>query len=185
MAATEIKGSTLDCCLLLYVPLELQLDILEIDAEVYLKWPLLSKKTAMTTRFDCDLNKHGKWQKHRKTKKKSRRKNILTHYQIVCQEYWRHGKLHGDYKEWHGCGQLMKRCPYVNGNKEGVQTLWYYNGDIWTQSHYVNGKREGEHKVWYSNGQLSIQCYFANDTLVGEYKRWERNGQLSAHTSYS
>jgi len=176
-------------CHLLHLPLELHLDIIDLDP-TFAKWPLLSKYTATTTRFDSDLNKHGKWMKH---------KNVLGSKKsmLLGQERWRHGQLHGEYKSWYGVHhkhiqdvlhkeqtQMSCHCYYSNGKKEGEYKEWHQNGELRRHCYYVDGKLEGESKQWYNSGQIYEDSNFVCDELVGSYKQWNNHGLCTVDGSY-
>eukprot|EP00028_Trichosphaerium_sp_Am-I-7-wt_P006907 CAMPEP_0168536434 /NCGR_PEP_ID=MMETSP0405-20121227/19548_1 /TAXON_ID=498012 /ORGANISM="Trichosphaerium sp, Strain Am-I-7 wt" /LENGTH=176 /DNA_ID=CAMNT_0008564441 /DNA_START=143 /DNA_END=670 /DNA_ORIENTATION=+ len=163
----------------------------------------------MTTRFNYDLKKHGKWLKI----------NTATS-QILEQEYFSHGKRHGKRLKWYDqlavkssyCKgdpnerRLMIRANYVNGKEQGKYEGWYMNGLLKETFHFVNGKMHGEYKYWYEdgtiynhfvfksenetyceqwyNGQIRLQCTYVNDRPEGEYKSWYNNGKQEEHCKY-
>mmetsp|Transcript_30666 Transcript_30666/g.34223 ORF Transcript_30666/g.34223 Transcript_30666/m.34223 type:complete len:205 (+) Transcript_30666:180-794(+) len=189
------------CCHFFTLPKELQLVIADLDFDAYFAMPLLCKQTATITRFDREFNKHGKWQKRRTTSQRDSLDGVSVS-QIVCREYWRHGKRHGDFRNWHNNGQLQRKQFYVDGRLEGDVKYWYEdgqlhrhfnfvdgklegvfkqwhsNGKIWEEHNYVKGKLEGELKMWFCNGQLRRKCCYVDDKLKGEYKNWNEVGEL-------
>mmetsp|Transcript_11463 Transcript_11463/g.12579 ORF Transcript_11463/g.12579 Transcript_11463/m.12579 type:complete len:150 (-) Transcript_11463:47-496(-) len=128
-------------CRLLALPVEIQLDIIDLDLSAYLIWPLLSKQAAMTIRYDDKMNKHGKWQR------RMRKNNKLTE-----EHFWSHGVEHGEWKRWYDNGQLLGQCNYVNGKQEGEYNRWYNNGQLYEQRYYVNGVLEPKFKRWRADG---------------------------------
>jgi len=185
---------------LIHLPPELQLDITELDREVYLKWPLLSKQMATATRFDSALRNHGKWlQKRRKEERRiilkegqrywrngvlereSKIKWVINNQGEevkVRQQYWRFGNPHGEYKEWYRNGTLQTQKYYDNGKLEGEHKGWYDDGNKEYCFTHVNGKQEGVCKVWHTNGQLEVLCNYVNGKLEGVYKRWYKDGRV-------
>mmetsp|Transcript_16495 Transcript_16495/g.18336 ORF Transcript_16495/g.18336 Transcript_16495/m.18336 type:complete len:163 (-) Transcript_16495:142-630(-) len=147
------NSSTLEKFHLLELPVELHLCIIDLDVELYLIWPLLSKYSATTTRFNQVLEKHGTWRKisKRNTEKPS----------ILVSEHYRHGKLHGERKVWHNNGILYEQMHYVDGKKEGEHKTWYFNGKC-AQCHYVNGSREGD-CTWDFSRIPFEQSYYVKD----------------------
>eukprot|EP00028_Trichosphaerium_sp_Am-I-7-wt_P012157 CAMPEP_0168524066 /NCGR_PEP_ID=MMETSP0405-20121227/10410_1 /TAXON_ID=498012 /ORGANISM="Trichosphaerium sp, Strain Am-I-7 wt" /LENGTH=214 /DNA_ID=CAMNT_0008546165 /DNA_START=83 /DNA_END=724 /DNA_ORIENTATION=- len=179
---------------------------MDLDYEVYVKWPLLSKYSAITTRFDDEMKKHGKWLSRRK------RNNGWGLYSepvvVEKQVTFVHSKVEGVYKEWSNGklikkynfingmiegelehysvdnGRLCMRCHYVNNNKEGVCKYWHSNGILNEESYYKEGRQEGDYKTWNKNGKLILQCKYVKDKRDGEFKKWNEEGVLIAHGNY-
>jgi len=129
---------------ILHLPVEIHLDIIDLDPDLYKIWPLLSKYTAMTTRFDDKLERHGTWQFR------------LEQGGYEAEVYYQHGQYHGEYKRWYHSneGQLHMTCTYINGKQEGEYKEWHVNGVLRKIYNCIDGKREGEYKKWYFFGQL-------------------------------
>mmetsp|Transcript_18572 Transcript_18572/g.20649 ORF Transcript_18572/g.20649 Transcript_18572/m.20649 type:complete len:247 (-) Transcript_18572:180-920(-) len=169
--------------LILNLPLELHLDIIDLDYNVKTKWSLLSKHTATTTKFDVDMKRHGKWIKQSKTgqiteqctythgKLDGERNCWYSNGQQREQYHYADGKQEGEYNMWVD-GQLRETCCYVSGKRHGEFNLWHSSGKPKEVCNYVNGAKQGERKRYYSNGSISQQCYFLNNELEGEVTEW-------------
>jgi len=189
----------LDSNRLFNLPYEIQLDIIDTDPEVYRIWPMLSIYAAKTTRFNEELNKHGKWviQKRieknhtgvklyeRHGKKGGDYAEYIT-YDIIIQCYFNNGLLHGEYTSYYKkSGKLRDRHHYVNGKEQGEYTRWFRSGKIEEQRHYVNDKEDGVSSLWYKNGYLYQQRHYVNGKEEGEFKHWFDNGQLYLECKYN
>mmetsp|Transcript_12817 Transcript_12817/g.14235 ORF Transcript_12817/g.14235 Transcript_12817/m.14235 type:complete len:219 (+) Transcript_12817:132-788(+) len=199
MTNTRLKPPTMSDYAITSLPIELQLDITDLDPEVYLKWPLLSKEAAMATRFDCDLNKHRKWLKittRNKTVYSSsssdfswslrsnhkllsstippgqRNKNIL-----LRSENWVHGGRHGECRTWHRNGQMYVLSNYLNGRLDGLYKRWFDDGSIEIECNYVNGKKHGVYKC-FGGRQLFDTCFYINGKRVNDFHQFYINNTL-------
>mmetsp|Transcript_9632 Transcript_9632/g.10662 ORF Transcript_9632/g.10662 Transcript_9632/m.10662 type:complete len:167 (-) Transcript_9632:119-619(-) len=148
---------------LINLPSEIQLYIIDLDYEVYLQWPLLSKYTATNTRFDINMKKHGKWVKYINTP-------FFSKPQISKQQYWMYGKRHGECKSWYDNGQLEKQYYFVNGIREGDYKEWHENSQEALRCYYLNGKRDGDYKTWDNYGKVREYCKYEEDMVHVEYR---------------
>mmetsp|Transcript_20447 Transcript_20447/g.22716 ORF Transcript_20447/g.22716 Transcript_20447/m.22716 type:complete len:156 (-) Transcript_20447:86-553(-) len=148
-------NTNIKCQHLLHLPTELQLDIVDLDLEVYLKWALLSKTLATTTRFDGDCKKHGKWKKIKWTKHND---GSISEPRLFIQSHWVHGIKEGESKQWYiNNGQLRRKCYYKNDKLDGLYISWYDDGSMWVKCTYVSNKLEGEYKRWDKYGRVWVQ----------------------------
>ena len=73
---------------------------------------------------------------------------------IMCEYTTKHGKLHGNYKNF------------------------YDNGNTWSLYNYKDGVLEGWFLQFYKNGQKQIECKFKNGKEVGICYEWSSKGKL-------
>mmetsp|Transcript_6676 Transcript_6676/g.7268 ORF Transcript_6676/g.7268 Transcript_6676/m.7268 type:complete len:161 (+) Transcript_6676:65-547(+) len=115
-------------CPLLKLPLELQHAVFSLTHEVYLKWPLLCIQTAVTSRYDNNLDKHGDFKSFfnnspylykRAHFENGKRHGVLKRWfddgNQALEVHYKEGILHGKYKRWHISGKLMFEVTYKNG----------------------------------------------------------------------
>jgi hypothetical protein len=147
------------------LPIEVQIDIAEMDPEVYKLYPLLCKSCALT-RFSFDMEKHYKWFKFD-------RNGLLT----AIKSFY-HGKKDGIFKKWYSNGQLWEELNYKDDKRDGRFKKWHNNGQLWWECTFKDDKLEGSYKQWYDNGQLWEICTYKKGKRDGPYKKWHYGGGL-------
>mmetsp|Transcript_28710 Transcript_28710/g.31879 ORF Transcript_28710/g.31879 Transcript_28710/m.31879 type:complete len:219 (+) Transcript_28710:69-725(+) len=173
-------------CMLLNLPVEVLLILGDIDAEIFVLWPLLCARTAVTSRYDADFNKHGRFKKWHFTNCRPRKlkfawnakgSKVLSNHFKLKRHYlkenvrFEHGKKDGEYKLWHVNGRLMVHGFWKNDVREGDFKTWYSDGKIHRHYHFKGGRKHGECKTWTEDGAIEIfkwkngvkQVAFGND----------------------
>lgn len=59
--------------------------------------------------------------------------------QLMEQEFWNHGYLDGERKEWFENGLLHRQEFYRRGILEGERKIWHENGKLWTHEFHEGG----------------------------------------------
>lgn len=103
---------------------------------------------------------------------------------IRSHEFYRDGKLEGERKSWHICGNPWEQEFYRNGLLEGERKIWHYNGQLIVTGIYKNGKMEGERKCWNSDGQIDTIGFYRDGEREGCHKFWRSDGFIYAHVIY-
>tara|TARA_B100000427_G_scaffold322767_1_gene325233 strand:- start:188 stop:1111 length:924 start_codon:yes stop_codon:yes gene_type:complete len=132
----------------------LRVDYDEVDMEHYTKTDIMCYKSTgePITGIVC-FDKHNR--KMEETLKNGIRhgvfrdwwsKNLNPNNQLKCENNWKEGKLHGEYKEWDSNGQLIKKQNWENGIEEGVWEI-YNKGIISDLRKYEKGKLIEEYNI--------------------------------------
>mmetsp|Transcript_21886 Transcript_21886/g.24438 ORF Transcript_21886/g.24438 Transcript_21886/m.24438 type:complete len:229 (-) Transcript_21886:1180-1866(-) len=147
------------------LPIELHLYVCDIDSRIYSLWPLLCKETAITSRYDTDLRKHGKWLSfHGDTNDSYQRVKSICNYT--------NGVLNGYSEEYYPNGKLRVRCIYKNGFLDGTCVELHPNGQLLETAIYKNKVRDGPYCMFWADGRQAKICHYKNGVLHGEYKQW-------------
>mmetsp|Transcript_27029 Transcript_27029/g.30147 ORF Transcript_27029/g.30147 Transcript_27029/m.30147 type:complete len:220 (+) Transcript_27029:143-802(+) len=178
------------CKNILALPIELQLAIQELDDEVYIKWPLLSVKTATTTRFDENMDKHGVF-----LSVQSHMHSFYYKYQnffAIAQfnngqlEYYKEyfpGKQKGtrprNVREASKKGQCFLICTTKTGSvKDGTFQTFKEDGTKHLLFNGLGGKPNGDFCAWYRSGQKEAAGSLKNGVLDGDLIMWYPNGAV-------
>lgn len=103
-----------------------------------------------------------------------KRECLYENGQIRIREFYRDGKLEGEYKSWHEDGLLHEHKFYRDGKRDGEHKAWHPNGQIKERKFFLNGTLEGAHKSWYDNGTPWAERFYKDGKLNGEGKiRWK------------
>ncbi|EDP70229.1 Hypothetical exported 24-amino acid repeat protein [Flavobacteriales bacterium ALC-1] len=91
------------------------------------------------------------------------------------------GVIEGDYNS----NKTKSRTNYLDGKKNGLETIWYENDSVASKRFYSKGLKIGIHKAWWKNGNPKFIYHF-NDK--GEYngnvKEWYQSGVLYRDFNY-
>eukprot|EP00028_Trichosphaerium_sp_Am-I-7-wt_P002036 CAMPEP_0168533238 /NCGR_PEP_ID=MMETSP0405-20121227/16929_1 /TAXON_ID=498012 /ORGANISM="Trichosphaerium sp, Strain Am-I-7 wt" /LENGTH=142 /DNA_ID=CAMNT_0008559203 /DNA_START=79 /DNA_END=503 /DNA_ORIENTATION=+ len=134
--------------------------------ETYARWPTLCVQTAITSRYNDNLEKHGRFVRY------------VPFIHGFSQRRYHNDKEDGPHKIWFKNGQLRELRYFKNGVLEGERTLWHYNGVIREKSNTKNGVLDGEYQRWYRNGTLKEQGYMKRGLKNGVFKLWDSYGNL-------
>ena len=81
-------------------------------------------------------------------------------------------------------GLKKREVTFVNGLKEGVETIWHENGQKTSEGPYVNGTAEGTHTNWDEHGQKEIEGTVVNGKLAGTVISYAENGTVKDTECY-
>jgi antitoxin component YwqK of YwqJK toxin-antitoxin module len=84
-------------------------------------------------------------------------------------------------------GNILFRCFWENGKKEGEQMKWWYIGPQRQRSRcfWKNGIKHGEKLKWHYDGiKLSKRYIWENGRCVGLGQEWNWNGAMTKKVSY-
>ena len=105
-------------------------------------------------------------------------KNINPNNQLKCENNWKEGKLHGEYKEWYTNGQLIRKQNWENGIEEGVWEVYdWENGQLIEKQIWKNGNKEGVWEV-YNKGIISNLRKYEKGKLIEEYNIDEKGNKI-------
>ncbi len=81
-------------------------------------------------------------------------------------------------------GKIRSRTPYVENEKEGVETEYYESGNVKRTRTFVRGKEEGDASEYYENGQIKKEMHYTRGALDGTETRYHENGKIQSITLY-
>lgn len=99
------------------------------------------------TRYTYYLNPLGRRVKH------GLRKSYRRDGQLIYQEEYRDGLMHGEEFRFHFNGALASHMRWVRGKPTGLSQGWYQTGGLRWQATLRDGKIVGE-KRWYDRGEV-------------------------------
>mmetsp|Transcript_16093 Transcript_16093/g.17882 ORF Transcript_16093/g.17882 Transcript_16093/m.17882 type:complete len:248 (-) Transcript_16093:17-760(-) len=177
-------------CLLLQLPLEIQLMIYDVHSASYKQWPLLCVHTAVTSRFNYLFQKHGKWKYWSPEgflKVQCGYMNGRKHGQcmvwysngILKKKFsFLHGYKHGPYQEWFRNGNKRVVCDFNDGKRVGAFTAWHMTRHVKEEGFFINGKAEGEFVKKWDTGVLKKRSFFSDGKREGVFEQYSPNGRL-------
>lgn len=86
--------------------------------------------------------------------------------------------------EQYESGQLRTECPYVDGQKHGLEKRYYENGTLEAETHYVNGSVAGTEKAWHPNGSIRWERTYVAGQLEGPSIAYHDNGAMAEKMLY-
>lgn len=106
--------------------------------------------------------------------------NIINKDTISIETYC-NGLQNGISKKWYGSNKLMEQRNYMNGKKNGKQTVFWDNGFKKFEFTAKDDAYEGEMKEWNNNGNLIHLGNYKNGQENGTQKMWYDNGKIRAN----
>lgn len=94
------------------------------------------------------------------------------------------GRKSGNWKVWSSERQLLINENYFNGSLHGPRYTFYENGQQASEEFYVSGKKQGNFKTWFLNGYQSGEIGYQSDLQHGEVKNWDVSGSLLVHGAF-
>lgn len=73
---------------------------------------------------------------------------------------------------------------YYNGLLSGVTKKWYPNKMLMEHRTYLNGMKNGLQSVFWENGKKKFEFTAVNDRYEGELKEWNEDGLLIHLATY-
>ena len=102
--------------------------------------------------------------------------------QLIVEEFYEHGKLHGISKEWHESGVLKRLSVYMMGELRSEEK-WFWTGQIESKSFFANGKLDGVRRTWLPSGELGSEYeYRIGLPLWG--KQWYSAEQIACEENF-
>lgn len=102
--------------------------------------------------------------------------------QLISEEFYDEGILHGVRKEWHESGVLKSELVHLKGVPCSERS-WHANGQLGCEVEFVGGKLSGVRRAWYPDGQQKSEYEYQNGQPVTG-KQWYSNGQLVCEESF-
>lgn len=134
---------------------------------------------------------------------------VGSHQQILSEQYYKLGKLHGPSSFFDHEGNLLAKSFFIQGKRvgksfqyypsgslysirrfsqglpHGIHTYFYPVGNIKTLLPFVHGKLDGKVLLYYPNGQMKAEISFANGIREGREFRWDENGTKIIEVFYN
>ncbi len=95
--------------------------------------------------------------------------------QIIKEEVWYKGKLHGVQREWYENGQLKSSSPYRMGVMNGVFEFWSESGKQTGYDKILNGS--GVLRHYYENGRPMSEDHYKDSLTEGPCYNFYEDGQ--------
>jgi antitoxin component YwqK of YwqJK toxin-antitoxin module len=93
-------------------------------------------------------------------------------------QFYKDGKLHGEYLFYNEDGILIEKGNFNNGIREGEYHFYYNSGKIERKGNYKNEKIHGKVEQWSENGNKEFESNYINGVLNGVFKNYGENGLL-------
>mmetsp|Transcript_7987 Transcript_7987/g.8814 ORF Transcript_7987/g.8814 Transcript_7987/m.8814 type:complete len:193 (+) Transcript_7987:101-679(+) len=181
MGAIATKATNVPRITLLELPVEIQYMICEMDCATHVIWPLLSKQTALSSRYNTNLLKHGKFIGVTPVDKDPRNNEVcygvcqlgtlLRGFQPRKLGNFKHGKKHGVFKHWNDKGQIVLHVTYHENLPEGNCTHFHENGSVRSRSFFKDGRQDGTTTHYYPNGKVQYLIEYNKGEPV-RHHRW-------------
>lgn len=116
---------------------------------------------------------------------------------------FRYGIPQGTHLKYHPGGKISYRCPYIKGQKHGIEEAFAPSGNLILSGEYSKGIPIGRHVENYSTGQLSrLSTYSPQGKLLepilefdlkgtkrismeeGQYLEWDDHGMIKRNLKY-
>lgn len=97
---------------------------------------------------------------------------------VKIEQYYLDGLLHGPVSFFSPTGNLLGKCWYVKGVKQGKAWQYYDHKKIYSLQRYVNGQLEGLQEYYYRNGTQKTTLNYHKDLLDGANFLYYPNGDL-------
>jgi hypothetical protein len=102
--------------------------------------------------------------------------------QILLEERYRGGDLHGPRRVWHPNGQLAEEERYRDGCLDGECRQWAPDGRLLGSFKVAHGT--GIQRRWFEDGTLQLEISTVSGKFTGRRRVWLRYGRL-AFEAYS
>lgn len=86
------------------------------------------------------------------------------------------GEKHGMFSIRHSNGQLLLRCVFVNGIRDGPVVEYYLTGQIKCIGTYKDDQLNGEYSEWFEDGWIREESNYEKGAKHGICTIWKRNG---------
>lgn len=86
------------------------------------------------------------------------------------------GKLHGQVRLFWESGKPKRYVHYVNGLREGVDSIWNEQGVLIDEGEYQAGKQVGVHRHYFANGKLKEELNYHTPQRY-DRKEWDASGK--------
>jgi antitoxin component YwqK of YwqJK toxin-antitoxin module len=79
-----------------------------------------------------------------------------------CEEHFIDGKKNGLDTMWYENGNKASEDHFIDENKNGLSTSWYENGNKASEDHFIDGKENGLSAIWYGNENKKLELNYKN-----------------------
>ena len=113
--------------------------------------------------------------------------NITRYHKLKILCFYKNGKYNGVYQRYNIDCQLIFKCHYIDGKKDGecIEYQRYNSNKKKIHCFYKNDKLIKEYKSWYINGLRNVFCHYENGKYHGLYRSWDHKGNLTNYITYS
>lgn len=98
--------------------------------------------------------------------------------QIKVEYYLKGSSLHGPSIFFSKEGQVLAKCWYVDGLKEGKEHHFYRNGALKSLNQFKNNLQVGLQTYYYKNGSVKTKINYSAGILNGNVELYYPNGKL-------
>ena len=95
---------------------------------------------------------------------------------VMVRAEFSKGEMTGEYRAWHGNGQLAESGTYVRDDRDGTFRTFDGEGMVLSEENYKQGVVHGRSRVWFPSGQLMVDAEFANGRRNGPAVTYYGNG---------
>lgn len=104
--------------------------------------------------------------------------------QVMSEQNFKKGALHGEWKTWNKGGLLQSEGAYEKGKKNGAFKFYDNLGVLMYEGTMEDGMKQGVWTTWYDEVQIEEQKEYKNDKPHGKWVYWYIDGNLKLEEYY-
>ncbi|MCB1112138.1 MAG: motility associated factor glycosyltransferase family protein [Chlamydiales bacterium] len=104
---------------------------------------------------------------------------------VKCENHFLNEKLHGPQTFFDDEGNVLSRCWYLQGEKQGRALRYYRSGALYSIETYCDGVLEGTQRYFFGEGGLRTLITYKKGRYDGEVILYYRNGQKKRELHYT
>jgi antitoxin component YwqK of YwqJK toxin-antitoxin module len=111
--------------------------------------------------------------------------SVIDGEEVVESEInYKHGVLHGTFKEYYIDGSLKTDFKYVNGTEDGTIKKYFQNNIVSYEATYEYGKLENTVKTYHENGILASEAKYLRGIPCGIHKKYSNDGTIISQINH-
>jgi hypothetical protein len=96
---------------------------------------------------------------------------------LVSEEPFVNGKIHGEAKHYYQDGKLRTTIEYKDARRNGIMVSYYETGDKHGDISYLNGKIHGTRHNYKKDGSLTMACSYVEGKPVPPLEEYDAAGE--------
>jgi hypothetical protein len=104
-------------------------------------------------------------------------KKIYKGGNLVSEETFVNGRIHGEAKYYYQDGKLRRTIEYKNAKRNGMLVYYYETGEKYSEESYVDGKLNGVKHTYRKNGSIAMTCSFVDGKPVPPLEEFDAGGE--------
>lgn len=104
--------------------------------------------------------------------------------QVMSEQNFKKGALHGEWKTWNKQGNPLTEGAYIKGAKNGIFKFYDSTGILMYEGEMKDGMKQGLWTTWYDEVQMEEQKEYKDDKPHGKWTYWYIDGNLKLEEYY-